>query len=159
VVPLCQTSGAWAGDAYGGRCAGGGTGLPPLPGCARVTEADLRAGEHDDPERGIAQGLERGGTQRGVHLVEPVEQQRDRVPGSFFPRPGQPPWPGVNYGFPVVCPLFGSLPLPEDVRERDVLRTVGAVYQFRHAILQDHLAGQAIRNSTTPTVTPSTLTD
>jgi hypothetical protein len=31
----------------------------------------------------------------------------------------------------------------EDARQRDVLRTVGPVYQFRHARLQDRLAGQA----------------
>ncbi len=31
----------------------------------------------------------------------------------------------------------------EDARKRDVLRTVGPVYQFRHARLQDRLAGQA----------------
>jgi hypothetical protein len=31
----------------------------------------------------------------------------------------------------------------EDARERHVLRTVGPVYQFRHARLQDRLAGQA----------------
>ena len=31
----------------------------------------------------------------------------------------------------------------EDARERDVLRTVGPVYQFRHARLQDRLAEQA----------------
>jgi hypothetical protein len=29
----------------------------------------------------------------------------------------------------------------EDARERNVLRTVGSVYQFRHARLQDRLAG------------------
>jgi hypothetical protein len=29
----------------------------------------------------------------------------------------------------------------EDARQRDVLRTVGPVYQFRHARLQDRLAG------------------
>lgn len=33
----------------------------------------------------------------------------------------------------------------DDARERGVLRTVGPVYQFRHARLQDRLAGQAIR--------------
>jgi hypothetical protein len=33
----------------------------------------------------------------------------------------------------------------EDARQRDVLRTVGPVYQFRHARLQDRLAGQAAR--------------
>ena len=31
----------------------------------------------------------------------------------------------------------------DDARQRDVLRTVGPVYQFRHARLQDRLAGQA----------------
>jgi hypothetical protein len=31
----------------------------------------------------------------------------------------------------------------EDARKRDVLRTVGPAYQFRHARLQDRLAGQA----------------
>jgi hypothetical protein len=30
----------------------------------------------------------------------------------------------------------------EDARDRNVLRTVGPVYQFRHARLQDRLAGQ-----------------
>ena len=30
----------------------------------------------------------------------------------------------------------------EDARNRNVLRTVGPVYQFRHARLQDRLAGQ-----------------
>ena len=31
----------------------------------------------------------------------------------------------------------------DDARERDVLRTVGPIYQFRHARLQDRLAQQA----------------
>jgi hypothetical protein len=30
-----------------------------------------------------------------------------------------------------------------DARDRNVLRTVGPVYQFRHALLQDRLADQA----------------
>ncbi len=34
----------------------------------------------------------------------------------------------------------------DDARERDVLRTVGPVYQFRHARLQDRLAQQATPN-------------
>ena len=37
----------------------------------------------------------------------------------------------------------------EDARKRDVLRTVGPVYQFRHARLQDRLADQA-RTATHP---------
>jgi hypothetical protein len=35
----------------------------------------------------------------------------------------------------------------EDARDRDVLRTVGPVYQFRHARLQDRLAEQALAAS------------
>lgn len=41
-------------------------------------------------------------------------------------------------------PAVGLMPFLEDVRDRDVLRTVGAVYQFRHATLQDQLARQTI---------------
>jgi hypothetical protein len=33
----------------------------------------------------------------------------------------------------------------QDARERGVLRTAGSVYQFRHARLQDQLAGVARR--------------
>ncbi|MDQ2709027.1 MAG: hypothetical protein M3Z25_15945 [Actinomycetota bacterium] len=36
-------------------------------------------------------------------------------------------------------PAIGLMPFLEDARARGVLRTVGAVYQFRHASLQDHL--------------------
>jgi hypothetical protein len=38
----------------------------------------------------------------------------------------------------------------EDARERQVLRTVGPVYQFRHARLQDRLAGLERRTSRQP---------
>ncbi|MBV9032706.1 MAG: hypothetical protein JO364_20895 [Pseudonocardiales bacterium] len=37
-------------------------------------------------------------------------------------------------------PAVRLIPFLEDARERDILRTVGAVYQFRHATLQDQLA-------------------
>ncbi|MGH3832603.1 MAG: hypothetical protein ACRDRS_19545, partial [Pseudonocardiaceae bacterium] len=37
-------------------------------------------------------------------------------------------------------PAVSLMPFLEDARERDILRTVGAVYQFRHAMLQDQLA-------------------
>lgn len=37
-------------------------------------------------------------------------------------------------------PAIGLMPFLEDAQARGVLRTVGAVYQFRHATLQDHLA-------------------
>lgn len=41
-------------------------------------------------------------------------------------------------------PLTGRLPWAvmtflDDAYERDILRQTGAVYQFRHALLQDHL--------------------
>jgi hypothetical protein len=39
--------------------------------------------------------------------------------------------------------VSGLVPFLEDARDRGVLRTVGAVYQFRHATLQDQLAQQA----------------
>jgi hypothetical protein len=39
-------------------------------------------------------------------------------------------------------PAVGLMPFLEDARARGVLRTVGGVYQFRHATLQDQLAGQ-----------------
>ncbi|MGH3867208.1 MAG: hypothetical protein ACRDQ4_13900 [Pseudonocardiaceae bacterium] len=38
-------------------------------------------------------------------------------------------------------PAVALMPFLEDARGRHVLRTVGAVYQFRHATLQDQLAG------------------
>ena len=44
----------------------------------------------------------------------------------------------------------------EDARERHVLRTVGPVYQFRHARLHDRLGGQA--NMTTRPQPPTSQT-
>jgi hypothetical protein len=46
-------------------------------------------------------------------------------------------------------PTVGLMSFLEDARDRDVLRTVGAVYQFRHATLQDQLAGQTIKSHAT----------
>ncbi|MGH3721874.1 MAG: hypothetical protein ACRDRI_24135 [Pseudonocardiaceae bacterium] len=43
-------------------------------------------------------------------------------------------------------PAVRLMPFLEDARERGVLRTVGDVYQFRHATLQDQLAGQCTPN-------------
>ena len=42
------------------------------------------------------------------------------------------------------------LPFLEDACKRDVLRTVGPVYQFRHSRLQDRLAGQAYQSTSQP---------
>lgn len=38
-------------------------------------------------------------------------------------------------------PAVGLMSFLDDARDRGILRTVGAVYQFRHATLQDQLAG------------------
>lgn len=46
-------------------------------------------------------------------------------------------------------PAIRLIPFLDDARERGILRTVGAVYQFRHARLQDHL------NDATATVSRS----
>lgn len=46
-------------------------------------------------------------------------------------------------------PAVGLMPFLEDARNRGVLRTVGGVYQFRHATLQDQLAGQTVASPTT----------
>jgi hypothetical protein len=46
-------------------------------------------------------------------------------------------------------PAVGLMPFLNDARTRGVLRTVGAVYQFRHATLQDHLAGQTTSSPAT----------
>ncbi|MGH3832900.1 MAG: hypothetical protein ACRDRS_21080, partial [Pseudonocardiaceae bacterium] len=49
-------------------------------------------------------------------------------------------------------PAVALMPFLEDARSRGVLRTVGAMYQFRHATLQDTLAEQPIHSSqTSPT--------
>jgi hypothetical protein len=40
-----------------------------------------------------------------------------------------------------------TMKLLEDARQRNVLRTIGPVYQFRHARLQDRLAEQAAATS------------
>jgi hypothetical protein len=47
----------------------------------------------------------------------------------------------------------------EDARQRNVLRTVGPVYQFRHARLQDRLAEQAIKTRKNPGRSPATGAD
>lgn len=46
-------------------------------------------------------------------------------------------------------PTLALMPFLEHARHRGILRTVGAVYQFRHATLQDNLAGH-------PTTSPPT---
>lgn len=46
-------------------------------------------------------------------------------------------------------PTVALMPFLEDAQARGVLRTVGATYQFRHATLQDQLAGQTTANPAT----------
>lgn len=50
-------------------------------------------------------------------------------------------------------PAVALMPFLEDARDRGVLRTVGAMYQFRHATLQDKLAGQT---TVSPPTSPTT---
>ena len=47
-------------------------------------------------------------------------------------------------------PTVDLMSLLEDARDRDVLRTVGAMYQFRHATLQDQLAGPTTMSPDAP---------
>jgi hypothetical protein len=49
-------------------------------------------------------------------------------------------------------PGVALMPFLEDAYARGVLRTVGAVYQFRHATLQDQLAGQTTMSPETSPV-------
>ena len=49
-------------------------------------------------------------------------------------------------------PTVDLMSFLEDARDRGVLRTVGAVYQFRHATLQDQLAGQTTSEPPTSSV-------
>jgi hypothetical protein len=44
-------------------------------------------------------------------------------------------------------PAVSLMPFLEDAWSRGVLRTVGGVYQFRHATLQDQLADQTTPDS------------
>jgi len=46
-------------------------------------------------------------------------------------------------------PAVDLMSFLEDARHRDILRTVGAVYQFRNATLQDQLAGQTTASPAT----------
>jgi hypothetical protein len=50
-------------------------------------------------------------------------------------------------------PAVALMPFLEDARARHVLRTVGAVYQFRHATLQDKLADQTTVSAPTSSAT------
>lgn len=47
-------------------------------------------------------------------------------------------------------PTVGLMSFLEDARDQGVLRTVGAVYQFRHTTLQDRLAGPTIPSPRLP---------
>jgi len=58
-------------------------------------------------------------------------------------------WPTTIAWLQLQCsrriPAIALMPFLEDARDREILRTIGANYQFRHATLQDQLATQ-IRN-------------
>jgi hypothetical protein len=50
-------------------------------------------------------------------------------------------------------PRIALMSFLEDARNRGVLRTVGATYQFRHATLQDQLAKQT--HNLNPSILPA----
>jgi hypothetical protein len=52
-------------------------------------------------------------------------------------------------------PPIALMPFLKDAQDRGVLRTAGAVYQFRHALLQDQLAKPLTGNSSTSLATHS----
>ncbi|MGH3933118.1 MAG: hypothetical protein ACRDTF_24445 [Pseudonocardiaceae bacterium] len=53
-------------------------------------------------------------------------------------------------------PVVRLMPFLEDAQKRNILRSVGAVYQFRHAILQDYLASQGTSaSSAVPDASPT----
>jgi hypothetical protein len=54
-------------------------------------------------------------------------------------------------------PAVSLMPFLEDARGRGVLRTVGAVYQFRHATLHDHLSGHTTASPATPSAAQLSL--
>lgn len=54
-------------------------------------------------------------------------------------------------------PAVSLMPFLEDARGRGVLRTVGAVYQFRHATLHDHLSGHTTASPATPSAAELSL--
>jgi hypothetical protein len=54
-------------------------------------------------------------------------------------------------------PSVSLMPFLEDARGRGVLRTVGAVYQFRHATLHDHLSGHTTASLATPSAAELSL--
>ena len=54
-------------------------------------------------------------------------------------------WLAVRYRTPLRFTRF-----LEDAHERHLLRVVGPIYQFRHATLQDRLAGATTRQKVSP---------
>lgn len=70
-------------------------------------------------------------------------------------------WPTTISWLQLQCsrhiPTIALIPFLEDARDRGILRTIGAIYQFRHATLQDQLATQ-IRNPDSTTSSAANLT-
>jgi hypothetical protein len=67
------------------------------------------------------------------------------VAGLLYGITSSSAWPAALAWLQLRCsrriPAVSLMRFLEDARARGVLRTVGAVYQFRHATLQDYLAG------------------
>ena len=117
---------------------------------------------------GLADALIERGTAPGLPMGPRQAWRNDRLSafvnglvgglGLVFGLVGSTIWPTTLAWFQLQLTrqvaAVRLLPFLEDARERDILRTVGAVYQFRPAILQDHLADQATANSLTSSAVP-----
>jgi hypothetical protein len=101
-----------------------------VTGLAFVLTAGLGFGLNDGLESGLMNGLAYGLTLGLVYgIVSSVTWSTTLAWRLQLQRSGR-------------VPNVSLMPFLEDARERNVLRTAGAVYQFRHATLQDQLAGQ-----------------
>jgi hypothetical protein len=95
----------------------------------------LAAGVVDGIETGIAVGIVVGIVDSAAFTIAVSQSWHATVGFLLLSRAGLFPSQGIRF--------------LEDARERGVLRTVGSVYQFRHARLQDQLAATYHRHSAT----------
>ena len=117
-----------------GRVRRGDVGCLAVAAAQRPVPGIRSAGDHRRAWVGIgaglagalAVGLSRSAADDASPLAPRVSWQRDQA-----------------FGLAVGLLPVRLLRFLDDARQRDVLRTIGPVYQFRHARLQDRLALQA----------------
>jgi hypothetical protein len=97
----------------------------PAPGTVDVLVSGLKSGPAFGLTMGLVYGITASATWATI-LAWRLQLQRSRH-----------------------IPAVGLMSFLQDARDRDVLRTVGAFYQFRHAILQDQLAGRTTASPAT----------